>query len=94
VGTETTLEKAFRIQGRVQGVGFRWWTRSQAQSLGLVGSVRNCADGSVEVQARGPADAIAQLESLLRDGPPGAYVTSLEELPTKQMPQDAFRILR
>lgn len=94
MGTQTTLEKAFRIQGRVQGVGFRWWTRSQAQRLGLVGSVRNCADGTVEVQARGPADAIVQFEGLLSDGPPGAYVTSLEELPTQQMPQDTFRILR
>jgi acylphosphatase len=88
-----TIEKAFRLRGRVQGVGFRWWTRSQAHRLGLAGTVRNCEDGTVEVQAHGSAETVAEFERLLREGPPGAYVTSLEELPVKQMPQDRFTIL-
>jgi acylphosphatase len=88
------IEKGYRIRGRVQGVGFRWWTRSQARRLGLFGSVRNCEDGSVEVQVRGPSEAVAHFEQLLQQGPNGAHVVFLEELPPKQMPHDGFSILR
>lgn len=73
-------EVAFRVVGRVQGVGFRWWTRSQAMRLGLAGSVRNAADGSVEVTARGEAAALEELRRLLRQGPPGAWVDRIEEM--------------
>ena len=72
-------ERRFRVRGRVQGVGYRWWTRGQAQRLGIAGTVRNCPDGSVEVAARGSSDAIAKLRTALRRGPPGASVTSVEE---------------
>ncbi|MGH3738295.1 MAG: acylphosphatase [Micromonosporaceae bacterium] len=51
------------VYGRVQGVGFRWWTRSQARLLGLAGWARNLADGRVEVVAEGPR---ARCEELLR----------------------------
>lgn len=71
-------EAGFRVTGRVQGVGFRWWTRAQALRLGLGGTVRNAADGSVEVQASGPAPAVAELERLLNEGPPHARVRSVE----------------
>jgi len=54
------------VSGRVQGVGFRWWTRCRALELGLVGSARNLADGRVEVVAEGPKDHCEQLLSLLR----------------------------
>ena len=50
------------VRGDVQGVGFRWWTRSQALALGLDGYAKNLPDGRVEVQAQGPRD---QLEKLL-----------------------------
>jgi acylphosphatase len=93
VSDPEVLETAFRLRGRVQGVGFRWWARSQARRLGLAGSVRNCADGSVEVQARGPADALTRFETLLHEGPPGAEVISLQRLTPKHMPHDGFRIL-
>jgi acylphosphatase len=66
------------IRGRVQGVGFRWWARGEARRLGLDGWVRNRADGSVELLAAGPAEAIAELENLCRRGPPSARVTSIE----------------
>ena len=71
-------EAGFRVTGRVQGVGFRWWTRAQALRLGLAGTVRNADDGSVEVQARGTDHAVAELERLLNEGPPHARVRAVE----------------
>jgi acylphosphatase len=71
-------EAGFRVTGRVQGVGFRWWTRAQAIRLGLDGTVRNADDGSVEVAARGPEPALAELERLLNEGPPHARVRAVE----------------
>lgn len=56
------------VRGRVQGVGFRWWTRARAVELGLVGAARNLDDGRVEVVAEGRrASCLALLELL--DGP-------------------------
>ena len=45
------------VHGYVQGVGFRWWTRSRALELGLVGSASNLADGRVEVVVEGSREA-------------------------------------
>lgn len=59
----------FFVRGRVQGVGFRWWTRSRALELDLVGFARNCDDGRVEVRAQGDAAAIDRLETLLSEEP-------------------------
>lgn len=59
----------FFVRGRVQGVGFRWWTRARALELGLVGHARNLADGRVEVVAQGDPRAVQQLEELLREEP-------------------------
>jgi acylphosphatase len=56
------------VKGRVQGVGFRWWTRARALELGLAGSATNLEDGRVEVVAEGPERACAQLLELLRGG--------------------------
>ncbi|USQ75206.1 acylphosphatase [Ornithinimicrobium cryptoxanthini] len=53
------------VRGRVQGVGFRWWTRARALELGLVGHARNLPDGRVEVNAQGPDDAVRALIDLL-----------------------------
>ncbi|MGP6172879.1 acylphosphatase [Corynebacterium sp. A21] len=49
------------VHGDVQGVGFRWWTRSQALELGLAGSAKNLDDGRVCVVAEGSRDAVAEL---------------------------------
>ena len=54
------------VTGRVQGVGFRWWTRSRALELGLAGSATNLDDGRVQVVAEGPREAAEQLLGLLR----------------------------
>jgi acylphosphatase len=61
----------------VQGVFFRAWTRDEAQTLGVTGWVRNCPDGSVEAQLEGREEAVEELIDLMREGPPGARVTSV-----------------
>jgi acylphosphatase len=53
------------VQGRVQGVGFRWWVRSSALELDLVGAVENLVDGRVKVIAEGSRDNCADLLSRL-----------------------------
>jgi acylphosphatase len=65
------------VQGRVQGVGFRWATRRVARDLGLVGRVRNLADGTVEVVAEGSQGELEALGTWLRTGPTGARVDRL-----------------
>ena len=60
------------VRGRVQGVGFRWWTRARARELGLVGTATNLDDGRVEVVAEGEEPACRALLDLLRGpGAPG-----------------------
>jgi len=84
--------KAFRVHGRVQGVGFRWWAQRQAQALRLRGTVRNCADGTVEIAFAGAPDSVVEMCARLRHGPGAAHVRELEELdPPDQFPAD-FRI--
>jgi acylphosphatase len=69
------------VRGRVQGVGFRWFVRETAHRLGLAGWVRNLGDGSVEVAADGDDESIDAFRRALRQGPSGASVTALDELP-------------
>ena len=64
------------VHGRVQGVGFRWWTRSRALELGLTGYASNQPDGRVLVVAQGPRAACEVLLGLLRGGAtPGSVQT-------------------
>jgi len=56
------------VHGYVQGVGFRWWTRSQALELGLTGYASNRPDGRVQVVAQGPRNACEKLLELLESG--------------------------
>jgi len=65
------------VRGRVQGVGFRYTTQAEAKRLGLAGWVRNLIDGSVEVEAQGPAEALETFLSFLRRGPLGAHVDAV-----------------
>ncbi|WP_295804636.1 acylphosphatase [uncultured Corynebacterium sp.] len=57
------------VLGSVQGVGFRWWTRSRALELGLTGHATNLHDGRVQVVAEGPREACERLLELLREEP-------------------------
>ncbi|MEW5809061.1 MAG: acylphosphatase [Actinomycetota bacterium] len=56
------------VHGHVQGVGFRWWTRSRALELGLTGFAANKADGRVQVVAQGSREACEKLLDLLEHG--------------------------
>ncbi|MCJ2082899.1 acylphosphatase [Methylobacterium sp. J-090] len=67
------------IHGRVQGVGYRFWTKGEAERLGLSGHVRNRPDGTVAAAFSGEADAIAAMLAACRQGPPGARVTDVVE---------------
>jgi acylphosphatase len=85
----------FLIQGRVQGVGFRWFVHREASELDLHGWVRNTEDGDVEVVASGSPENLAELRASLRQGPRGSRVDRLlehylEDSEAKDL--DAFRI--
>ncbi len=83
------------VRGRVQGVGFRWHVREIARRLGLRGWVRNCPDGAVEIAAEGSDESIQRLQEELRKGPPGAVVSSVEDLdPLDQLHDQPFAIMR
>lgn len=56
------------VHGNVQGVGFRWWTRSRALELGLAGYASNQPDGRVLVVAQGSRAACEELLALLNGG--------------------------
>jgi len=73
----------FVVTGRVQGVGYRWWTVGTAKRLGLAGWVRNRRDGSVEIQAAGPADRLDALALACESGPPGARVAAIQRFPAE-----------
>jgi acylphosphatase len=69
----------FLIQGRVQGVGFRWYVHREASELDLRGWVRNTEEGEVEVVASGTETDLAELRASLRRGPRGCRVDRLIE---------------
>ena len=68
-----TVARLVRVAGRVQGVFFRAWTRSEAEALGVSGWVCNLADGSVEALIEGEPIAVETLVDRLRRGPPDAW---------------------
>lgn len=66
------------VSGRVQMVGFRFWTRSTALSLGVSGSATNLPDGNVEVVLEGPVERVESMLQRLGDGPPSARVDDVQ----------------
>jgi acylphosphatase len=77
------------ITGRVQGVGFRYFTKETAQQLGIRGWVRNTFSGEVEVTAEGVSDQIDTMVQLLQRGPQSAYVSDFKL--TWQEPSGEFK---
>ncbi|MFE1598092.1 acylphosphatase [Methylobacterium sp. ID0610] len=82
------------VEGRVQGVGFRAWTRGEARRLGLNGSVRNRPDGRVEAILSGPSASVEAMVAALHRGPAGARVMAVAVEPAAETPPGGFVILR
>jgi acylphosphatase len=88
----TTQAIRATVRGRVQGVGFRDATVRCARGLGVLGWVRNGADGEVLVHAEGPAEAVASFEAFLREGPRGAQVEDVAVERVKPEGHEQFAI--
>ncbi len=93
-GADEPAEAALRLRiaGRVQGVGYRAWVAEQARALGLAGFVRNRLDGTVELVARGPREALDALAAACRFGPPAARVDRIDAEPALGLVPDGFAV--
>jgi acylphosphatase len=72
------ITRRLRIRGLVQGVGYRYALRREAQRQGVAGWVRNRSDGSVEALLQGAAERVAEVLAWARRGPPGSRVDEVE----------------
>ena len=73
------MAKRFVVYGRVQGVGFRYFTWKEAERIGIKGTVRNCVDGSVEIIAEGNEGQLQDFYNWLKVGPRTASVEQVLE---------------
>ena len=73
------MVRLYRVKGRVQGVGFRWFVHHAAAQLGLMGWVRNTDEGEVEIMAAGEAGDLATLRTALERGSRGSRVDAVHE---------------
>jgi acylphosphatase len=90
---EKQLGRRYLVQGRVQGVGYRYFVAHEAEALGLDGWVRNLFDGRVELLGYGDAVTLDTLEGRLWQGPPMARVTGIEVFDADAPDWRGFRIL-
>ncbi len=90
------IREHIRAEGRVQGVGFRFWTLKHAQRLGLGGEVFNMPDGSVEAVFCGGINTIEEMIQLCSKGPACCCVVNLETVSRVAiaMCPESFIILR
>lgn len=77
----------------MQGVGFRWFAKETADSLGLAGWVRNLEDGSVEAEAQGTDEKLDEFVARLKTGNPAARVDSIVTKPAAVKHETTFRII-
>ena len=88
------VARRYLVRGRVQGVGFRYFTQAAAVRAGVGGWVRNNLDGTVEISAAGEAEALLRLEQEIRRGPPGARVDQVAICDDPAAPADAYFAIR
>ncbi len=72
------VARRYLVSGRVQGVGFRYFTGVEARREGIAGTVRNLDDGRVEIVCEGDAESVERFEHAVRQGPPGARVDHVQ----------------
>jgi acylphosphatase len=88
-----SIATRFIVTGRVQGVGYRFFTCREAQALGICGHVRNLPDGSVEVVAQGEPDVLQAFAERLKEGPPFGRVEGMERSAVPAVDGRGFTIL-
>lgn len=88
----TSAARRYLIEGRVQGVGFRYFVERIATDLGITGYTRNLEDGRVEVYAVGNPEKLAELAGYLWKGPRMADVRRVEEAEAPIQDYTDFRI--
>ncbi|MFV2006149.1 MAG: acylphosphatase [Longimicrobiales bacterium] len=87
-------QAGYKVIGRVQGVGYRWWARQVATELGVCGTAENWPDGSVVVHATAPAEVLEAFAMQLEKGPWAASVDRVESVPSEgRLSTDRFEIL-
>ena len=93
VKLENGVRKAGRAEGRVQGVGFRFFVQSNAKAMGVTGWVKNMSDGSVTMELQGSAQILGQLIDQIKQGRGRIKVNALElaDLPVVEG-EDRFAI--
>jgi|WetSurMetagenome_2_1015567.scaffolds.fasta_scaffold195268_2 acylphosphatase len=74
------------VRGRVQGVGFRYFTRDRAQACSLTGWVQNMPDGAVELEAQGAVKILDDFTAEIKTGPSFSHVSevTINELPVEE----------
>ena len=89
------MRRRYLIEGMVQGVGFRFFARREAQRSGVSGWVKNLPDGRVEAVGDGSAEQLLRFETALREGPGSAMVTNLRvtEIPDEPGLPSGFTIM-
>ena len=90
---ESELRLDLIIEGRVQGVGYRYSAKMKAESLCIRGSVKNMRDGTVFVTAQGDKEAMDNFLRWCLKGPPGAFVKKIKKLHGKIENLSEFSIL-
>jgi acylphosphatase len=82
------------ISGRVQGVGFRWYTLRRAEECGVVGWVRNLPDGRVEAVGMGNPHSVAAFHAALTQGPRLAHVENVDkvDIALETVPNKSFHV--
>ena len=90
---ESELRLDLVIEGRVQGVGYRYSAKIKAESLCIKGSVKNMRDGKVFLTAQGKKESMENFLRWCHKGPPGAIVRKIEKVHGKKENFSEFRIL-
>jgi len=81
-----------KVYGRVQGVGFRFYTQKKANELGICGHVRNRPDGSVYIEAEGEEEKLEMFLNWCEDGPSWAHVSKIEKQEVPLFHVEGFKI--